>query len=246
MMNPSQLHVPNNPPLKHWDDLLPDPASETFDDLYTRLSPQQLQKLRDLNRISWLLETGKEAADGVSAQRANQIRQAFAQAGLDADWLLSQREAIRQRRIQRAYNPRMEGQSVRLFGQVLPLELRPDRHITQFLLTPWLPNCSHVPPPPSHQVVLVEAIAPIEIEAAEHDQSSTSLALWVEGTLRFAATNHAVYRIDGILQIGASYSVEPTEIAPATAQEVDQVFNRARREAEAILCPTLMDLVGDR
>ncbi len=240
------LKIQPAPALQSWNDLSPEGERAPFDDPYARLSPDQLQNLRDLNRITWLLETGKAEPEGSSAQRAHQLRQAFAEAGLDADWLLAQREVIRQQRIQQSYNPRMDGQFIKLLGQVLPVEWTEERQVTQVLLTPSLPSCSHMPPPPSDQVVRVNAIEPIDIVVEERQQNSPNLCLWVEGTLRFAVTNHALYRGDGILRVEAMYELEPTTIVPATAQEVERVFKRPRRETEAILCPNLMDLIGDR
>ena len=148
--------------------------------------------------------------------------------------------------MQQSYNPKMEGQFIKLLGQVLPVEWTQDRHVTQFLLTPALPSCSHMPPPPSDQVVRVNAIEPIDIVVEERQQNSPNLCLWVEGTLRFAVTNHALYRGDGILRVEAMYELEPTAIVPATVQEVESVFKRPRRETEAISVPNLMDLIGDR
>lgn len=242
-INPNPITAQKDSLLQPWDDLLPDRESQNFDDPYARLSPEQLKNLRWLNRINWLLETGKEEPNGDSAQRANHIRQAFTQDGIDADWLLSQREVIRQQRIQQAYNPRADGQSVKLLGLVLPLSWTQDRQVSEFLLAPSLPNCSHMPPPRSHQVACIQAIEPIDIVAEERQQESTNLYLWVEGTLRFAVTNHNVYRVDGIMRIEAGYTIEPVAIAPAASQEIASLLGRPRRESEALLCPNLINLI---
>lgn len=243
-MKPILSSVQTNSLLQSWDDLVPQHYPEIFNDPYERLAPDQLNDLRLLSRIQWLLDNAKEDHDGPSAHHATRIRQTFAQCGLDADWLLSQREVIRQQRIEQIFNPKLDGQSVKLLGQVFPLEWSPEHQVTQFLLTPSLPNCSHMPVPSAHQVISVSPIQPIDILKEEDRQGTTNLYVFVEGTLQYSLTQHLAYRVDGVMRIQASYAIDPTMITPATASTLESVANQPRIQAEALLYPNLLDLIG--
>ena len=49
----------------------------------------------------------------------------------------------------------LDGQSVRLPGYIVPLEVSEEGRTTDFLLVPYFGACIHVPPPPSNQIVHV-------------------------------------------------------------------------------------------
>lgn len=74
---------------------------------------------------------------------------------------------------------RLDGAFVRLPGFAIPLES--DTKISRrFILVPYYGACIHVPPPPSNQVVLVEAPQGATIKEA-------FATVWVSGTLRVRA-----------------------------------------------------------
>jgi len=189
-----------------------------------------------------LLSEGKADAGGSMAERANRVREAFRRDGLDADWLLSQREMVRQDRIQRSRNPDAEGQPVRLLGMVAPLS-QDDEGVREFLLAATLGKCSHVPPPPFNQVAQVSALEPIDVTALTKEQGTPDPWVWVEGTIRYGVSSHLVYRGDGMLRVEAAYSIEPVRIVSASAAELARKAEQARQEAEALLFPSLTDLV---
>jgi hypothetical protein len=232
-----------SPVVQQWSDLFPVNAPQ-FADSYAHLSATQVNQLALLARIRWLLDTGRDSPDGVSAQEAQRIRQAFAAVGLDADGLLAQREGVRQRRIQQSYNAAVDGQPVKLMGIVLPLTWDRNNQFTQFLFASEWSHCSHEPPPPHHQVIYVESPTPILIDQVPHGvyQGMKELCLWVKGTLRFAASAHTVFRGDGMMRAEASYVIEPTAIAHPSAAELYALLTASRQQAEALLCPKLIDL----
>lgn len=52
-----------------------------------------------------------------------------------------------------AVNDQLDGQTVRLEGYIVPLEVAPDGRVTEFFLAPYMGACIHVPPPPPNQMV---------------------------------------------------------------------------------------------
>jgi len=236
------MTIATRSPLERWENLLP-PQGDGFDDAYSPLSPEQITELALLARMVRLLETGKADAHGGMARHANQIRQAFARDGLDADWLLSQREAVRQNRIQRSRNASVDGRAARLLGAMLPLSWDGDHGVTEFLLTVALGKCSHMPPPPFNQVAHVIPGRPIDVTTLGQQQGTSDPWVWVEGTIRYGISKHVAYRVDGMLHVEAAYSIEPKRITPASAVELADRAEQARQESEALLYPSLTDLV---
>lgn len=53
-----------------------------------------MRDLRTIARIRWLIASGKSAPEGVSAKSEQRLVKHLADQGLDADWLLSQREKV--------------------------------------------------------------------------------------------------------------------------------------------------------
>lgn len=230
---------------QRWEDLLPNQVSG-FDDAYAHLTADQLAALAQLARMVRLIETGKADAGGAMARDANKVREAFARDGLDADWLLSQRERVREARMLRSRNAHVGDGQVRLLGQVLPLSWNSDFGVTEFLLTASLGSCSHMPAPPYNEVAYVSSVEPIDVTAFSQEQGTPDPWVWVEGTVRYGGSTHIVNRVDGLMRIEAAHAIDPVQITPATAVELARLAAQARQEAEALLFPSLMDLVTRR
>ena len=215
------MTVESKPVVQQWARLRPATAPQ-FEDPYARLHPTQVKQLALLARIGWLLDTGRDTPDGASAREGTRIRRALAAEGLDADRLLSQREAVRRHRLQQSYNPAVDGLCVKLMGLVLPLAWDADNQFTQFLLAPEWGRCSHEPAPPRHQVIRVESPMPLSMDhlPCGRYRGVSELCLWVEGTLRVSASTHTIYRGDGMVRAESSYVIEPAAMTHPSPAEL--------------------------
>jgi len=192
-------------PIENWQSLKVEPTN--LADPYAQLSQEQLEQLSILGRIKWLLKNGKVDPQGADALQGKTIENHFKLSGLDANWLLSQRETIRQDRQQKNCNQAIEGKIVKLVGWIIPLDLNQSGQISNFLLLPYLVNCSHVLPPPADQVVHILATEPINLNFSNNAEQFR-----IEGILRFVHNIHIVYRLDGMIQLESSYKIEPKTI----------------------------------
>lgn len=75
-------------------------------------------------------------------------------------------------------------QQVRLAGYVVPLTIDTNSRVIDFLLVPYLGACIHVPPPPSNQIIYVDAEQGLPLDELWEP-------FWVEGQLQVAALETA-------------------------------------------------------
>ncbi|MDM1695723.1 DUF3299 domain-containing protein [Thiopseudomonas alkaliphila] len=75
-------------------------------------------------------------------------------------------------------------QQVRLAGYVVPLTIDANSRVIDFLLVPYLRACIHVPPPPSNQIIYVDAEQGLPLDELWEP-------FWVEGQLQVAALETA-------------------------------------------------------
>ncbi|WP_178116109.1 DUF3299 domain-containing protein [Pseudomonas sp. LD120] len=71
----------------------------------------------------------------------------------------------------------LDGQSVRLPGYIVPLEVNEQGRTTDFLLVPYFGACIHVPPPPSNQIVHVTSEVGVKLDELYQPY-------WVEGDMQ--------------------------------------------------------------
>ncbi len=235
--------------IEHWQDLLPSQnlKESNFNDPFAQLTPEQLEDLAILSRIRWLIASNKADPNGESAQEAKQIEEKFTQAGINVDWLLSQRQTVRQQRIEQATNKTLEGQDIKLSGVILPLYWNEERLMTHFLLMPYLAQCSHFPPPPPNQIIYVESVKAIDIQALTANLKKSEYSfLWVaiEGTINLKATNHNVFRVDGMSWLESGYGVVCHKISLCTPKDIAQVLDWKTREEKKSLYPKLTELIS--
>ena len=155
------MTVESKPVVQQWARLRPATAPQ-FENPYARLHPTQVKQLALLARIGWLLDTGRDTptAPGPGGTR---IRRALAAEGLDADRLLSQREAVRRHRLQQSYNPAVDGLCVKLrAGPTAGLGCGQSVHAVS--ARAGVGRCSHEPAPPRHQVIRVESPMPLSMD----------------------------------------------------------------------------------
>ncbi|WP_025129373.1 DUF3299 domain-containing protein [Pseudomonas sp. PH1b] len=71
----------------------------------------------------------------------------------------------------------LDGQSVRLPGYIVPLEVNEEGRTTDFLLVPYFGACIHVPPPPSNQIVHVTSEVGVKLDELYQPY-------WIEGDMQ--------------------------------------------------------------
>lgn len=92
----------------------------------------------------------------------------------------------------------LDGARIRMPGYMLALETG-GMGVTQFILTPYVGACIHVPPPPPNQLVFVTSVRPWRSEGMFE-------AVWVTGTIK---VNHIS---TNLAEIG--YDMVADEIEP--------------------------------
>lgn len=237
--------------IEHWQDLLPNSNQKKSDfvDPFAQLTPEQLEDLAILSRIRWLIASNKADPNGASAQEAKQIEETFAQAGIDVDWLLSQRQTVKQQRIEQATNKTVQGHDIKLSGIILPLYWNKQRLMTHFLLMPYLGQCSHFPPPPPNQIICVESAEPVDFQKLTANLTKSEYSfLWVsiEGKISLKATSHNVFRVDGMLWLESGYGVVCHKINLCTPKDIAQVLDWQTREERKSLYPKLTELISTK
>lgn len=76
----------------------------------------------------------------------------------------------------------LDGQSIRLPGYIVPLEVSEAGRTTEFLLVPYFGACIHVPPPPSNQIVHVKSEVGVKLEELYQPY-------WIEGAMQVKASS---------------------------------------------------------
>ena len=139
-----------------WEELAA--PTSVFENPFENLTDQQMQTLARILRLDYLVETEKDAEAKVEVAG---LRKDLSKEGIDADFLLAERIRIMTKleNESRMPNTSVVGQTVRMPGYLLPLELDGNLAV-EFLLVPTVGACIHTPPPPANQLVLVTAKKP--------------------------------------------------------------------------------------
>ena len=185
------------PPELGWDELAPE--MEPIDNPFTDLSQDQIDMLRDL---LWAREAVPEEVTEEDRKREQELVQQLADEGLDADYLLEQRDIIMEKYwiAATATRPEVLGKKVRIPGYLLPLDVK-DGAITEFLLVPTIGACIHTPPPPPNQMVFVR----YETGFAN---ASLYTPVWIIGELRADERKERVRFLDGSSEIDVTYAMD--------------------------------------
>lgn len=77
-------------------------------------------------------------------------------------------------------NP-LDGKKISIKGFMLPLDFEAKK-ISEFLLLPYIPSCSHVPPPPADQVIFVKMKNATKIEPSYYP-------VLIEGALKSSSAS---------------------------------------------------------
>ncbi|MEM0950345.1 MAG: DUF3299 domain-containing protein [Pseudomonadota bacterium] len=193
----AQVAQASDPRVIAWTDLLPE--GRVYEDPFETMTYDQLVSLSDLLRIETLPEASQT---DVQKSEALEIRAELAEDGLDPDQLFEQREIVMRERKFAATEPNLGvvGNTVRLPGYLLPLEIV-DGKAVEFLLVPVVGACIHVPPPPPNQIVHVQYPQGYPI-VGYYD------AVWISGQVRAQNSRPSLHFIDGAAEVETSYAMD--------------------------------------
>ncbi len=101
----------------------------------------------------------------------------------------------------------LQGKTIELAGYALPVDRDGDL-VYEFMLLPLTGMCSHVPPPPPNQVVLVTPEKPFRMSEAYEPVS-------VSGVLKPGLEKTQLFILDGVTVIETGYSVGRAQVTEA-------------------------------
>jgi len=189
-----------------WQDLLP--AAPQVANPFAKLTLEQRRALADIASLRERRARGDTTISDIERADEDFLIGHLRQSGIDADALLATREQMlaQQRNLARAVNPALNGAVIRIAGYLLPLEYS-GKHVSEFLLVPWVGACIHTPPPPANQIVHVKLERPVEYDGLFKP-------IWVTGRLSAAAARKSLFLIDGESDIDVSYGIQGTKVEP--------------------------------
>ena len=184
-----------------WVDLLPE--ERPYHDPFAELEYTQINDLAKLYRIEVL---NADSIDEDKRAEAVEIRERLASQGLDPDWLFEQREIVmNQRRLAASEpNPDLLGETVRLPGYLLPLDVV-DQKAVEFLLVPTVGACIHTPPPPANQMVFVRYAKGFEVDELYKP-------VWISGEMRAQSRVQELSYVDGSADIETTYLMDALSV----------------------------------
>ena len=193
----------SEPRVVGWDDLAPEPVE--YDNPFSELSPEQSRALRKLLRFQQADDGGSST---ITPEEAAALRAKLEADGLDIEWLFEQRKIIMEtrQRIATATNDELIGETVRIPGYLLPLEIN-DQKAVEFLLVPTVGACIHTPAPPANQMVHVHYPEGFAIEGLY-------TPIWVNGKLLAENKAQTVRYVDGEARVETSYTMTADTVEP--------------------------------
>lgn len=199
--------IANEPREITWDDLLP--AEAQFDDVYTRLSEEQLFELSLAAQIWDRLEDGNQVVDEKTLSNYHDRVKRLEEEGIDVEGLIAMRDQVGAERQAKLLltNAELDGKQVRIPGYLLPLEFDGDK-VIEFFLVPYVGACIHTPAPPPNQIVHVRASVPYTTDGG------LFTPIWVDGLLKTEKTSSTLSLVDGSGDIPSSYVLEASNIEP--------------------------------
>ncbi len=189
-----------------WDDLVPDEAQ--FDDVFTRLTDDQLYELTIVAQVRDQIEAG-EPVDRETRELYLEMLDSLWAQEVEVDKLLGMREAVTRERIAKTYIARkdLDGKPIRMPGYLLPLEFD-GRKVTEFLLVPYVGACIHTPPPPPNQIVHVRSKSGFETDGGLYTP------VWVSGLMRTEQTRSNLDYVDGSSDVPSAYRMDAVTVEP--------------------------------
>lgn len=184
-----------------WDELAA--PTSVFENPFEDLTDVQMQTLARVLRLDYLVETEQDPEAKVEV---SSLREDLAKEGIDADFLLSERLRIMTKleNESRMPNTAVVGQTVRMPGYLLPLELEGNLAV-EFLLVPTVGACIHTPPPPANQIVYVRY-------PPGYPTESLYTPVWISGELRSEFDSHSLYMVDGEADVDVTYKMNADSV----------------------------------
>lgn len=193
-----------------WADLIDESAQE-YEDPYRDLTPDQLEVFG-----SYVRNKQKLTASGLTSETHARLtedmdreRAVLAETGIDADWLISQRWVVAERRERAATagNPDVSGQTVTLSGFAIAAPKDEAAHSVIYLV-PERGLCSHMPPPNPNQMLKVhipDGWRPSYI----HEP------VQVTGRITIDPSQSVFHIVDGPVSMNATFKMSASTVATA-------------------------------
>ncbi|WP_420333767.1 DUF3299 domain-containing protein [Roseibium sp.] len=196
---------------------MPDRSAQTYEDPYRDLSRAQLDALLAVVRLRDELET-PDLADNLRATLRQSLAEAVGvleKAGIELDWLISQRWVVAERRERAATagNADLDGSQATLSGFVIPAPPDAEGRFTAYLV-PERGMCSHVPPPPPNQLLR------LVFEEAWYPQFIYE-PVKVSGRLEIDPSQRVMRVVDGPVKMVSTFTIDVTSVealAPRKAE----------------------------
>jgi hypothetical protein len=183
--------------LLRWE-TLPDPAAQTFDDPFAKLSAEQLRLLISVVRLREQSAKGDQA----TPEDLDAAEQKLLEVGINADELISQRWAVaeRRRKAASAGNPKLDGTTITIAGFAIPGPASEGgTRIAYLVAQPGL--CSHVPPPAPNQMLRLRL-------SGEWFPQRIHEPVAVTGKLQLDPTERTFSVVDGPVQMNTTWSMD--------------------------------------
>ncbi|OJJ13162.1 hypothetical protein BKI51_03685 [Alphaproteobacteria bacterium AO1-B] len=201
-----------------WSQLI-DQNARTFEDPFKALTVSQLSDVATVARLRQRLNREELTEDEKTLilSRLELKETSLSKAGIDFDWLISQRWIVADKRKKAAWsvNGYLDGQTIIIKGYFLLAGSLSEKKLLTYLV-PEIGMCAHVPPPAPNN--LVRLALPEEMELPEKLFTPVEIV----GTLRSAPDSITARVVDG-----------PVKMASAWELSVDSmnVFERVSSEA---------------
>lgn len=189
----------------HWKDLF---KKTQYEDPFLSLTDDQKSDLGMLLRLRRLIEQDKITSDE-SLQEEKQLTEKLTKQKVQIDFLLSQVEIIRAKRIaaSKETNPDLKDKFIEMQGFVLPLKFQ-NKMVVEFLLVPWVGACIHTPPPPPNQIIYVKSKPFAISKPFDHFK--------IRGQLKIIKSSQELFLVDGKGNIDTSYQIPQAQVSRLT------------------------------
>ena len=179
---------------------------EAYDDPFKKLTGDQIYHLSIYARVMKMEKVSPKRVSDAMRKEAKDAQDTLKNEGVDIDYLLSQREHIKNMRSKAAssVNVDLNNTNISMSGFMLSLEY--DQGMTRkFLLVPTVGACIHTPPPPINQIVFVETTNPIE-------SGTRFKAVTISGRLLTERMSNNLFLVDGSSDIHSGYYMQTDNI----------------------------------